>query len=643
MAENLISVRFSAIMLFLEVNMKKIFTIIFILIMSLGCFDVYASEYKICYHSDIVAYIDGVPIRSYNMEGKTWIVAEDLSKYKFRVDFSEKYKLLMIDYVDTDLKELTADYVPDLNYNDIGNVVGKAYKSTLSVRVGRKYVEAYDLAGKTIILFDELNNFGSVDWNSENREIRYTYKPLWEQEILSEKDIERGSNVRQISLEMKKENNEFIINGENLNYLDDIKIKSTRTEGMCFNFSIYQRVKTEAEEIISLFEKIINEDYEGNLINSDLEKANKYIKIRVNNESVYINKISQGKGNGHVDYYIYFGENMDKENIYNLEIKVSTEAVRISGWAENEIKEAVELGYVLEELQDDYQENITREEFAATAVMYLAYLYNMQIDDMMDMWCLTHVDEKGKSIEIKDSFIDLDGSEFGYYIMCADTLGIVKGRGEGIFDPFSNITREEAAVMLNNVFFSYATGFKLGYYDLSKMTDYEKISEWAKSSVRNMYVMNVMKGVSETEFSPQGQYTREQCFATFLRLNENGNIGRINNDALEFMSYQEMVEEIENRAYYESWYKEENENYIIMYGQQAPGGRMNATSFYIIYKNGGRKNLVTQFGFVDLKLSLSDFELDESGHFLYCIRHESEGGQRYKIDLQNALVEIIDN
>lgn len=227
--------------------------------------------------------------------------------------------------------------------------------------------------------------------------------------------------------------------------------------------------------------------------------------------------------------------------------------------------------------------------------------------------------------------------------MCADTLGIVKGRGEGIFDPFSNITREEAAVMLNNVFFSYATGFKLGYYDLSKMTDYEKISEWAKSSVRNMYVMNVMKGVSETEFSPQGLYTREQCFATFLRLNENGNIGRINNDALEFMSYQEMVEEIENRAYYESWYKEENENYIIMYGQQAPGGRMNATSFYIIYKNGGRKNLVTQFGFVDLKLSLSDFELDESGHFLYCIRHESEGGQRYKIDLQNALVEIIDN
>lgn len=317
---------------------------------------------------------------------------------------------------------------------------------------------------------------------------------------------------------------------------------------------------------------------------------------------------------------------------------------KVSDWAKEEIDEAINLGFVLEELQGDYKENITREEFAATAVKFLAYEYNLTVEDMMNLWCKKHTDENGIPMEISHSFDeDLKGSNFAYYVRCADTLGIVKGRGNGIFDPLSSITREEAAVMLNNVFFSYATGFKLGYYDLSKMTDYEKISEWAKSSVRNMYVMNVMKGVSETEFSPQGLYTREQCFATFLRLNENGNIGRINNDALEFMSYQEMVEEIENRSYYESWYKEENENYIIMYGQQAPGGRMNAKSFYIIYKNGGRKNIVNQFGLVDLKLSLSNFEFDESGHFLYCVRHEAEGGQRYMIDLQKAMVEIIDN
>lgn len=610
----------------------------------MGILAVYSEESKICYNSDITAYVNDVPIRSYNIDGKTWIVAEDLLQYKFRVNYSETYKLLMIDYVDTDRKEITADYDPQTDVDDIGNVAGEVLKSDISVRMGKNYVEGYNMGGKIIIPFDELKNLGSVDWDPENREIRYTYQALWEQEILSEKDIEEGNIIRRFSLEMKNENDGFIVDGENLNYFDDIKIRNTRNEGLCFEFSIYQRADVETAEINSLFGKLINEDYEGNLVNNDHENANKYIKIRVNNEEVNINYISQGKGNGHVDYYIYFGENTDKVNIDNLEVQVSTEDIEMSEWAENEVNEAIELGFVLEELQGDYQENITREEFAATAVMYLAYLYNMQIDDMMDMWCLTHVDAKGNPLEIKvDSFIDLDGSKFPVYIYYADTLGIVKGRGDGIFDPFSNITREEAAVMLNNVFFSYATGFKLGYYDISKMTDYEKISEWAKASVKNMYVMNVMKGVSETEFSPQGQYTREQCFATFLRLNENGNIGRINNDALEFMSYQEMVEEIENRAYYESWYKEEDENYIIMYGQQAPGGRMNAKSFYIIYKSGGRKNIVNQFGLVDLKLSLSDFEFDVSGHFLYCVRHESEGGQRYKIDLQNALVEIIDN
>ena len=46
---------------------------------------------------------------------------------------------------------------------------------------------------------------------------------------------------------------------------------------------------------------------------------------------------------------------------------------------------------------------------------------------------------------------------------------------------------------------------------------------------------------------------------------------------------------------------------------------------------------------VDLQLPLSKFEFDESGHFLYCVRHDTEGGQRYKIDLQKAMVEIIDN
>lgn len=317
-----------------------------------------------------------------------------------------------------------------------------------------------------------------------------------------------------------------------------------------------------------------------------------------------------------------------------------------SEWAKEEIDEAINLGFVLEELQGDYKENITREEFAATAVKFLAYEYNLTVEDMMNLWCKKHTDENGIPMEISHSFDeDLKGSNFAYYVRCADTLGIVKGRGDGIFDPFSNITREEAAVMLHRTFSIYSqSAIKLNHKvaEIDLFNDCKQISSWANSAIGYMYQLDVMKGTSAETYEPKSYYTREQCYATFLRLDRSIG-GRGSGAAPYFMSYQEMVEEIENRAYYESWYKEENENYIIMYGQQAPGGRMNAKSFYIIYKNGGRKNIVNQFGLVDLKLSLSNFEFDESGHFLYCVRHEAEGGQRYMIDLQKAMVEIIDN
>ena len=41
----------------------------------MGILAVYSEESKICYNSDITAYVNDVPIRSYNIDGKTWIVA----------------------------------------------------------------------------------------------------------------------------------------------------------------------------------------------------------------------------------------------------------------------------------------------------------------------------------------------------------------------------------------------------------------------------------------------------------------------------------------------------------------------------------------------------------------------------------------
>lgn len=140
---------------------------------------VYASDALYCYNSDIVAYIDGKPIKSYNIEGNTGIVAEDLYDYKFRVNYWDAYRLLVVNYVKGDRKEYRANYVPEPLDEPVGSIAGQIYPSDISVRVGSTYVKGYNIGGKTIILIDELKEFGEVVWNPEKRTISYSYKDSW--------------------------------------------------------------------------------------------------------------------------------------------------------------------------------------------------------------------------------------------------------------------------------------------------------------------------------------------------------------------------------------------------------------------------------------------------------------------------------
>jgi len=50
--------------------------------------------------------------------------------------------------------------------------------------------------------------------------------------------------------------------------------------------------------------------------------------------------------------------------------------------------------------------------------------------------------------------------------------------------------------------------------------DENAISDWARSAVRTMKSMDIMRGTSETRFEPKGIYTVEQAIATALRLYE---------------------------------------------------------------------------------------------------------------------------
>lgn len=192
----------------------------------------------------------------------------------------------------------------------------------------------------------------------------------------------------------------------------------------------------------------------------------------------------------------------------------------ISDWAKQEVEEAISLGIIPEDMQSGYTTNITRAEFARISVMFVAYHFDMTVEEVVE-WYISNHNNDGKPLTFKeDTFTDIKDCEYEYYIKCANSMYIVNGRGDGIFDPDAFITREEAATMLLRVYFCYGGGVKLGprsaYVD--DFYDVGEISPWADTAVRYMYQWDVMKGVSDTTYDPKGYYTKEQCYITFLRL-----------------------------------------------------------------------------------------------------------------------------
>lgn len=138
---------------------------------------------------------------------------------------------------------------------------------------------------------------------------------------------------------------------------------------------------------------------------------------------------------------------------------------------------------------------------------------------------------KGGEIE----FSDTDNEN----IKALASLGIINGRGNGIFAPSDNITREEAAKILCKTADYIGVPDKVIVDDTFK--DIDTVSDWAKEYVNRVGAIELMEGngtgydiyangrwsyayaekpfyLSDSDFAPQATYTGEQSCATLLRM-----------------------------------------------------------------------------------------------------------------------------
>jgi hypothetical protein len=183
-----------------------------------------------------------------------------------------------------------------------------------------------------------------------------------------------------------------------------------------------------------------------------------------------------------------------------------------SEWARVEISSAIAKGFVPEDIQSNYTDVITRQEFCRMAVKFVEYKAGKNVDALLV--------EKNLSIDL-NAFADTSNID----ILAAFVLGITDGTKAptatslGQFLPNGIITRQQAARMLMNV--CSVLGAQANDAPLSDYADIGSAAVWAVDAINFCYANGIMEGTGNSMFSPMATYDRQQSIVTFDRITLN--------------------------------------------------------------------------------------------------------------------------
>lgn len=121
-------------------------------------------------YTDIIASINDYNIESYNINGYTGVVAEDLRNYGFDVEWKQDEFALYITRSNSNIVQAT--YIaPEIPKSRIGIKAHDLYQTDIKTYINGNLVTSYNINGKTIIHFDDLSVYGEVSYNDTNRRL----------------------------------------------------------------------------------------------------------------------------------------------------------------------------------------------------------------------------------------------------------------------------------------------------------------------------------------------------------------------------------------------------------------------------------------------------------------------------------------
>lgn len=104
------------------------------------------------YTTDIAAFVDDMPIKSYNIGGRTAIIMEDLRQYGFYVEWNEETRWLTVKTEPVPYTSPSNTHIPQTP----GNIAGDIYETDIRVSVNGIEVPSFCLDGVTAVAIENM-------------------------------------------------------------------------------------------------------------------------------------------------------------------------------------------------------------------------------------------------------------------------------------------------------------------------------------------------------------------------------------------------------------------------------------------------------------------------------------------------------
>ncbi|MBQ7668948.1 MAG: S-layer homology domain-containing protein [Clostridia bacterium] len=168
----------------------------------------------------------------------------------------------------------------------------------------------------------------------------------------------------------------------------------------------------------------------------------------------------------------------------------------VSEWAKTTVIQANSKNLIPKAVESkDFTKPITRAEFAACTVKLYEKL----------------VGEEVQKVDI-NPFTDVDDE----YVLKAYSIGITQGTSKTTFTPNAEITREQMATMIVNVFKKLGNDVDTDFEDV-KFADDNEMHEWGKQGIYFLAKQGIISGVGGNKYNPLGKAKVEEALAVTLR------------------------------------------------------------------------------------------------------------------------------